>query len=111
MPSESNNSKVLLVAFLTVNVPDDTVDESALIKEPDDPAICWPSTNPWLEAVITVGVACVKLSTASVPFTYTLSTIAVAPEVLPVIFSPAEKLVLVVKFKWVNISISNKKCL
>jgi len=40
VPSESNNSKVFVVAFLTVNVPDDTVDESALINEPDDIAIC-----------------------------------------------------------------------
>jgi len=107
VPSLSNNSKVFVVVFLTTQTlaPELTVLFTEYV--PPVRVICWPSLNPWEDKVATEGLAAV-IAIAADLVAVTLWTVPVAPEVAPDTTSPVENEADVVKFRWVNISISNK---
>ena len=70
--------------------------------------ICCPSLKPWAVAVTTPGLATEIAEAATAVWVDKLSTVAVAPEVEPVIVSPVVNAVLEFTFKCVNILMSNR---
>ena len=109
VPSALYRYQFALSLSLTVNVPPAVKTES--IAKPVTPAIviCCPFCNSCVLAIWTCpGFAWVILLIVTVSAVEIPWSVAVAPEVLPVIFSPVVNDVASKIFKWVNISISNR---
>ena len=109
VPSEPNNEKVFTPGFLTVNTVVAVATAESIVK-PVVPEIvtCWPSLNLWPVHVTILGFATVIPVIATVSTFVIDSTVAVAPEVLPVTFSPVVNACAVWIFKCVNKLMSNK---
>ena len=110
VPFAPNNSNWFALGFLTVNTSVAWTAAPPIVKLGVKNLICCPSFNPWPVEFTTPGFATVILPEV-IAFDVVvdkLSTVAVAPEVLPVIFSPVVNVVFDVIFKCVNILISNR---